>query len=291
MHKIGIIGAGKVGVSIGKCISEDDRYKLVGFYSRSKESANFAAKFTNSAKFINLEKLVEKSNILIITTPDDNISEMWGLVSNFNIQNKIICHCSGSLSSEIFFDISSKGAHGCSLHPMMAISSKDKSYKDLKNAFFTLEGEEKAVEVFEEIMIKFNNNYKVIKTADKTRYHMASVFISNFVIGLGNASISLLKEYGFEEKEALKAISFLAKSNLEKLIEAGPKEALTGPIERNDIGTVKKHLSSLNLEEDKDIDSIYRSLSLELVKIASEKNRDREYGELINLLKKEVVVK
>ncbi|WAW14910.1 Rossmann-like and DUF2520 domain-containing protein [Peptostreptococcus equinus] len=286
MHKIGIIGAGKVGVSIGKSISEDENYKLVGFYSRTKESSNFAAKFTNSAKFINLEKLVEKCNILIITTPDDKISEMWSLVSQFNIQNKIICHCSGSLSSEIFFDISSKGAYGCSLHPMMAINSKDKSYKDLKNAFFTLEGEKNAIDVMQDILIKFNNNYKIIKTSDKTKYHMASVFVSNFVTGLANVSANLLKDYGFNEKEAINAFSFLARANIENLLSSDPKSALTGPIERNDIGIVRKHLISLNEKSLENVENIYRGLSIELVKIASEKHKDRDYKELTNLLKK-----
>lgn len=287
MYKVGIIGAGKVGISVGLYFFNTDEFEISGYYSKSLDSIKYASKVTNSAQFNNLEKLVNKSDILIITTPDDSISEVWEKVSHFNIQNKIICHCSGSLSSEIFFDISSKGAHGCSLHPLMAISSKENSYKDMNNTFFTLEGDKKAIEVIEKLLISKNNQYKIIHTMDKTKYHLASVFLSNLVLSLGNISLGLLEEYGFDEKDALNAFSSLAIGNLKNFFEKGVVDSITGPVERNDIGTIENHLKSISSDNYIDVDKIYRLLSLEIIKVAEKKNKDRDYKNLKGLLRKE----
>lgn len=287
MYKVGIIGAGKVGISVGLYFFNTDEFEISGYYSKSLDSIKYASKVTNSAQFNNLEKLVNKSDILIITTPDDSISEVWEKVSHFNIQNKIICHCSGSLSSEIFFDISSKGAHGCSLHPLMAISSKENSYKDMNNTFFTLEGDKKAIEVIEKLLISKNNQYKIIHTMDKTKYHLASVFLSNLVLSLGNISLGLLEEYGVDEKDALNAFSSLAIGNLKNFFEKGVVDSITGPVERNDIGTIENHLKSISSDNYIDVDKIYRLLSLEIIKVAEKKHKDRDYKNLKGLLRKE----
>lgn len=287
MYKVGIIGAGKVGISVGLYFFNTNEFEISGYYSKSLDSIKYASKMTNSAQFNNLEKLVNKSDILIITTPDDSISEVWEKVSHFNIQNKIICHCSGSLSSEIFFDISSKGAHGCSLHPLMAISSKENSYKDMNNTFFTLEGDKKAIEVIEKLLISKNNQYKIIHTMDKTKYHLASVFLSNLVLSLGNISLGLLEEYGFDEKDALNAFSSLAIGNLKNFFEKGVVDSITGPVERNDIGTIENHLKSISSDNYIDVDKIYRLLSLEIIKVAEKKHKDRDYKNLKGLLRKE----
>lgn len=286
MYNIGIIGAGKVGVSLGRYLSGLDYTNLVGYYSRSLDSSAYAAKVTNSGKFTSMEKLVEKSNVILITTPDDQISEIWSTISKFSIQNKIVCHCSGSLSSEIFFDISSKGASGCSMHPILAISSKENSYKDLSSAFFTLEGQDKAIEFFSRVLDSKRNKYKVLSKTEKTKYHISSVFISNLIIAMGNISIKLLGDYDFSQEEALDALKSLAVGNMDKFFVRGPQDALTGPVERNDLGTVEKHLKALSDDKYENVEKIYRLLSLELVGIAKEKNCDRDYSKMQNLLLK-----
>ena len=51
--KIGIIGAGKVGCSMGKYFVENG-IPVAGFYSRHQESAEQAATFTKTEKFDSL---------------------------------------------------------------------------------------------------------------------------------------------------------------------------------------------------------------------------------------------
>ena len=288
MEKIGIIGAGKVGVSLGRCWSGLEGLDLIGYYSRTKESSEYAAQLTNSISFDGLKDLVYKCNVIIIASPDDSIGDIWRQISIFNVQNKIIAHCSGSLSSEIFFDSSKLGASVCSLHPVLAVSSKEDSYKDLKKAFFTLEGDQVAVDFFAKILDIQKNPYKIIRSCDKTKYHISTVFMSNLIVAISNIASDLLRSYDFTEEEALLALSSLAKNNMENVFEKGLVSSLTGPVERNDTNTVTRHLRSLESQgQEGKLGQIYRLLSLELVKIAQIKNSNRNYEGMRKILSKE----
>ena len=71
--------------------------------------------------------------------------------------------------------------------------------------------------------------------------------------------------------------------NAENIVQNGPEKALTGPVERNDVQTVRHHLESLGKDLTKR--EVYRLLSLELTKIAQEKHWQRNYTQMKEVLK------
>lgn len=80
---------------------------------------------------------------------------------------------------------------------------------------------------------------------DKIKYHGAAAIASNLVVGLIGLSEELLKQCGFDEKSAHNALAPIIKGNVKHIVEEGVVEALTGPIERCDVSTVRKHMSVL----------------------------------------------
>ncbi len=121
--KFGFIGAGKVGFSLGKYLKENN-INVIGYYSKSQHSAKEAAIFTNTKHYSSLEDLIKNSDAIFITTSDNQISSVWNEIKRLPIKEKLICHCSGSISSDIFSNINNLGAYGYSIHPMFAISDK-----------------------------------------------------------------------------------------------------------------------------------------------------------------------
>lgn len=277
--RIGFIGAGKVGFSLGKYFLLN-KYKISGYFNRNVKEALNAAKFTNSLCFKNLNEIVDKSDILFLTVSDSVISDIWKLISEFNIEDKIICHCSGLLSSSIFSEANKKRCGVCSVHPLLAVSGKYDSYKNLKKAFFTVEGDKFSVEVISEILRKCGNQFKVIEDKSKIKYHLAASISSNLVIALSKISIETLEQCGFSENEAISALAPLMIENVKNIFEKGVKNALTGPVERCDINTIKSHISAL--ENDELI--IYKLLSKKLSAIAKEKNSGINYDSLNKIL-------
>ena len=275
--RIGFIGAGKVGFSLGKYLSVNGM-TLSGYFSRSRSSAEEAAEFTDSAVFDSPCELLAESDVIFITVPDGTISSVFSQLKGCGISGKTICHCSGAMTeNEAFGELSSLGAYGCSIHPLFPVSSKYESYKELKDAFFCLEGDTEAVETWKELFTGFGNPVRVISGDTKKEYHAACAISSNLVCALAAESIGLMEKCGFSEEEALAALSPLAVANIKKVFSAGPVNALTGPVERCDISTVKKHLDCLPEGHGKEM---YRAVSLRLTDTAAKKHPDTDYSEM-----------
>lgn len=279
--EIGIVGAGRVGCSIGKYLKEHGA-AVAGYYSKSRESVEFAATFTNTAAFPSLEELVEAVSMIFITTPDDEIRPVWEKIAGQPIRGKIICHFSGSLSSVVFSGREQAGASGCSVHPMYAFSSKETSWQQLNQVLFTMEGDSHALDRVDLVLAQAGIRHFVIDSAKKERYHAAASMVSNMMIGLYQMSIDMLQDCGFEEAAARLLVEPLVRNNIENLLATSPEQALTGPIERNDVETVRKHLAVLTEEERE----VYTSLAQKLVGTARRKNPDKEYGEILKVIEK-----
>lgn len=277
---IGIIGAGKVGVSVGRYL-KDNNIQIAGFYDIDCDNAAFAAQFTETDCFSELKELVMVSDTLFITTPDAVIGSVWDCIkNNMSVQNKIVCHFSGALSSDVFTDSQSTGASVCSIHPMLAFSDKLTSYRIPANTFFALEGDETAVSALKSLFESLGNTVCCIDKSKKSLYHTAASVLSNELVAVLDMGYSLLEECGFSRDEAVKATHNLVLGNVNSVLENGCVKALTGPVERNDLQTVKKHVESLKGEDRQ----IYILLAKHLVKLAKVKNEDRDYSELSEFL-------
>ena len=183
-------------------------------------------------------------------------------------------------SKDAFPEINEYGAEGTSVHPLFPVSSKYESYKAIGDAFFCIEGDR--ADEWSRILSDMGNPVRIIESDIKIKYHAACVAASNLVCGLIAESTELLTQCGFSEKEALEALKPLAVSNLNRIFASDPVTALTGPVERNDVSTVKKHLDALGEGTDAEI---YRSLSLKLTEMAEKRHSGADYSEMRSLLK------
>lgn len=278
--KIGIIGAGRVGCSIGKYLVEQG-FAVAGYYSKSKKSVEEAATFTNTSAISSLEEIVELCDVIWIATPDSEIASVWESIQKLSVRDKILCHFSGSLSSVVFSNRDGKGIKACSIHPMYAFNQKFTSYQQLNNVLFTMEGDDEAVFAMKFLFEKMGNTVYVISPEQKTRYHAAAVMASNLIIGLYQMSLDMLADCGFDEHTAKRLLGPLVRDNVFNMLEQPLEEALTGPVERGDADTVKGHISVLTPQEK----NVYLALSERLVDIAGRKNPERNYGELMDILK------
>lgn len=272
---IGFIGCGKVGFSLGKYFSIKG-ITLSGYYSKCYTDAKEASEFTNSKAYKNINELVKDSSMIFITTPDDSIHEVSQNLSNLNLTNKIICHTSGSLTSSIFSNINNSDAFAYSIHPIFPFSDKYNSYKNLQSAYFSIEGPESHIHELKDFIQSLGNNAFVINKKDKALYHLASVTVSNLVLSLINIGCSYLSQCGLSENNALEALLPLIQNNIDNIKTKGFPSALTGPIERNDLGTVKHHITAIPKSDA----PLYKNLSLRLLHLSEKKHKDRDYKKL-----------
>lgn len=277
--KVGFIGAGKAGFSLGKYFKEKG-LSVSGYYSIPEKDAIEAARFTNTDFFSSAGDLVFFSDIIFITTPDSEIKGVWQEIKEYDISEKTICHVSGALGADVFTDESKGADKRCSLHPLLAFSSRKESWKELEHATFSIEGTEEGKDSLLRITKELENEVINLGSEKKAEYHLASVMASNAVVAMFDMAVRCFLDCGFSEASARKALRSLFEANAHNVALKGAKAALTGPCERGDAETVKKHFKYL----DGDDRELYKLISLRLVKIAEKKNPEKDYKDLKKLL-------
>lgn len=284
VNNVGFIGAGKVGFSLGKYL-QNHGVNVTGYYSKTLSSAQLAADFTKTKTYASIKQIVGDNDTLFVTVPDGAIADVWDYMRNLDIKDKNICHCSGSIASTAFFDAQNKGAFAYSVHPLYAINDKYNSWKDLSKAYFAIEGSAGHLAQLKAIFEHAGNTVIAMDTAKKPLYHASAVMASNLVTSLFDLSSQMLVKCGFDKDNAVKALLPLILGNVNNIKNAGVSNALTGPVERNDISTVEKHLQVFLQNDEPAVQELYKLLSQNLIKLSRAKYPERDYTKLREVVK------
>ncbi len=270
--KISVLGAGRVGVSLGWLLAHQ-KLPFAGIYSRSTSSSEKAIKFIKKGQvFRKLKLLIESSHIILIAVNDEEIKNVVrDILKVCPCGGKIFIHTSGLLPSSVLSPLSSHGAHIASMHPLLTIPSPKIGIKSIKGSYFALEGKKKALFEAEELVKLIGGKSFVIAENMKSRYHLAACFLSNYIVALSDLALDLLTDKCFTKNEWLTLFSPLMEATARSLAREGIPNALTGPIARGDLSTIRKHMDLLK-ELPRDTQNLHRILSQRALKIALQKN-------------------
>ena len=278
--RVGFIGAGRVGCTLGKFMKLHNT-EVTGYWSRTAEHAKKAAEFTDTLYYEDVNDLICESDAVFITVSDNSISEVFSSLDKEKLRGRVIAHTSGACDSSVLTDSEIYGFYGYSIHPLYAVNDRFTSYINFQNAFITIEGDNRKIDLVTGLFRDMGIKVAVISAENKVRYHAAAVFASNMVCGLMGEAENILQSCGFSEEEAGEALKGLFVDNARGIADKGAGEQLTGPIERNDTDTVKKHLMAFSDEEKK----IYCGASLAVLRLAEKKHPERDYSVMEKLLK------
>ena len=290
--RVGFVGAGKVGTALGE-LFRSCGIAVSGYSSLLAEDARAAAEKTVSDAYADAAEVVEASDVIFFTVPDDEISNAWkSLVASYGaaacdaLFGKIVCHCSGALPAAVLADAAEYGAKAASVHPLFAISGGGSAQAKIGTALFTLEGDESALATVSVLLDVCGVHHREIASSDKPLYHAAAVCASNLAVGLFASAQTMLERCGFGADEARGALRSLFVGNCESIAERGPVDALTGPIERNDAETVVGHLMAFREDPTllKERDA-YTALSRVVVEVAAAKHPERDYSHIAEILR------
>jgi predicted short-subunit dehydrogenase-like oxidoreductase (DUF2520 family) len=100
---------------------------------------------------------------------------------------------------------------------------------------------------------------------DRAAYHAAAVFVSNDVVAAMAAASRAWTLAGLPAGEARGALSSLLTASAAAIAERPLTEALTGPVARGDVETIRGHLAAL--ESEPELQALYRGLAAELLRL------------------------
>ena len=269
--QIAVIGAGRVSYSlVGALVKSSLNVSLI--VSRKVISAKTLARRLRIKNFSSdLHSLTPDLKIFFLSVPDNQISIVAKDISklNLNFGNSIFIHLSGAEDISVLNALKRKGAYTASFHIMQTFP--DKKIFNLKNSYVAIETSNKKVESFLfGVAKKLKLNPFRISSQNKIYYHLAGVYSSNFLVANQYYTKKLFDRThsGINYKSVFNPISEMTLKNIK---EKDVQNAVSGPVARGDIKTVKKHLSAL--KNDKILRSNYILQSLTLLELLRKRDK------------------
>ncbi len=270
---ISIIGPGKVGTALG-ILAAHAGLRVVAVGARDIAKAKEAAKkICKDAHACSPTKAASLGKLVLLTVSDDAIAQVCDELAKAGAfkQGSAVVHCSGALESEILSSARDKcGCYIGSLHPMQTFPSVEAGVENFPGTYCFCEGDNEAVCMMEKFVAAIGGQFATIQPGIKAIYHAAGVMSCNYITALMAAAIDLAKKAGAEEQAARQSLSMLAKATIENIASVGPAEALTGPVARGEVATLKRHLEALG-GCDENLIQAYKSMGKLTIDLAIKK--------------------
>lgn len=224
-----------------------------------------------------------RSDLFLISTPDDALKpaamQLAQLIARSAADRtqrpRVALHTSGATSSGILSPLTSEGFAIGSMHPLVSIADAAKAREPFRGAHFCIEGEHAAARVARGLVHDLGGHSFTIPAEAKPLYHAAAALSSGHVVALVDVAIEMLEVCGLSRRRAQEILAPLLASTVVNLTLKTPAKALTGPLARGDIATIRKHLKAMKSKQLNDATQFYGMLGLRILRLAETTNQDR----------------
>lgn len=257
-----IIGYGRVGQSL-RLLAERLDATVVATWNRTKEAARRACVDSPNPHWGQLpdalEDVLDEPCVIWLTVVDQAILPVFETIEPFVSPGSMIVHTSGSHPSTL---LSGHTEHpAASLHPLQAISEPETAVERFQRTFWTIEGDDRAVDVLTPFLAPAGIEPTRIKPDQKTLYHASAVVSANLLVSLMDAAISIAESTDIDRPTARAMLVELAESSLDNLASQPAADALTGPAARGDTDVIDAHRRALDDLDDDTLIDIYDVLT------------------------------
>ena len=245
-NTIAILGLGKVGTAIGFLLRSAG-YTIVAVASRSAASLNQGSIYTGGEPYTNFSEAASRAEIIFITTSDDAIASVCEKIAAEGgiTPGNIVIHMSGVGGLDLLGEARRCGAYTASIHPLQSFADVDGAIKNIPGSTFGITTVDEIKEFTIQIVKDLGGIPFFISDTDKPLYHAAACIASNYLTTMIHMVEVIYQSLGLNHKDAMNAFWPLVKGTLKNIKEQGSVQALTGPIARGDMGTLRKHLEVL----------------------------------------------
>ncbi len=262
---IGVIGAGRLGSALAHALLAAGR-PLDAVASRTRANADELAAGLPFVAAVEIGELVGSSDVVFLAVPDDSIEEVAGSLA-WRPEQAVV-HLSGGSDLGVLAAVTEAGGVAACLHPLQTFPG-DETPAAARARFSGIacgiDAPEPLDSVLAGIVEALGGTSFRLEGVDRAAYHAAAVFVSNDVVAAMAAATRAWSLAGLPEGEARSALSTLLSASAAAIAERPLTEALTGPVARGDVETVRRHLAAL--ESEPELWALYRALGAELLRL------------------------
>lgn len=254
---IGFIGSGRAATALATSLGRRWHQLLVAH--RGGSSAQLAGRLGAGAR--SPIDVLRQADITILAVPDGQVAGLARQLADalaeaeFDGAGRVVVHLAGSLGVEVLAALAGRGYEVACMHPLQVLSG----WRIPPGTRFAVEGSAAGLQVVGRLVRDLNGIELELPAGARPAYHAAAVVAANLGMALLAEAVDLMAAAGIDRAEALSGLTGLQRGGLEASLDKGLPAALTGPVVRGDVDTVRTHLEVLR--DDPELLAAYRAVS------------------------------
>jgi predicted short-subunit dehydrogenase-like oxidoreductase (DUF2520 family) len=246
----------------------------------SRDSVKRAAALLPGVPLQPPDQVVAGADLALLAVPDDVLPGLVrGLAAAGSFRpGQIVVHTSGSHGIALLAPAAEHGVLPLALHPVMTFTGRTEDVARLAGCSVGVTAtadDEAAWSVGEALVVEMGSEPVRIGEEVRPLYHAALAHGANHLVTLVRDCVDTLENAGISPADRL--IAPLLSAALDNSLRHGDR-ALTGPVARGDVETVRTHLRELTAA-DPDLAATYRVLAARTARRAAAAGLLSEYAE------------
>ncbi len=190
------------------------------------------------------DEVIAAADFVLLSVPDDALRPLVAGLADTGAwrEGQLVAHTSGAQGIGVLDPAAARGVLALALHPVMTFAGRPEDVDRLLGATFGVTAPDELRPVAESLVVEMGGEPVWVPESARPLYHAALSIGSNHLVTLVNDALSLLGGAGVESSEQLLAPLLSASlDNVLRLRDA----ALTGPVARGDVATLRRHRGAL----------------------------------------------
>jgi predicted short-subunit dehydrogenase-like oxidoreductase (DUF2520 family) len=245
--RINLVGAGRVGQTLGRLLAQHGGYQIQDVLTRGAESAAAAVTFMGAGRAITQLADSRPADLWLLAVPDGQIAVAAQALANSPSAKTpaLAFHCSGALCASELAALQVTGWQIASAHCLLSFAQPAVALTQFAGTPCALEGDASAVEILRGLFARLGAQCFDLAAADKLLYHAGAVFATNFLPVLQDLAEQLWQQAHMPPELTQQLRARLLHNAVNNIVQLGPQGALTGPAARGDTSLVSQQAQAL----------------------------------------------
>src|SRR6478736_5113106 len=243
MAHIGVVGAGRVGAVLSAALRSAG-HDVVAAAGDSAASLHRIETLLPGVRHAKPTDVARSCDLLLLTVPDDMLENVVTQLAGAGAirEGQVVCHTSGRHGLAVLASATEIGARPIAMHPAMTFTGTERDLDRLTGCVFGMTAGDAEREYAESLVADLRGIPLWVPESKRTLYHAGLAHGANHLVTLVSQAMELLAASGAEDPAA--TLRPLLTAALDNALDQGDA-ALTGPIVRGDVETVRAHVADL----------------------------------------------
>ncbi|MDP3893996.1 Rossmann-like and DUF2520 domain-containing protein [Nocardioides sp.] len=244
---VGVVGAGRVGAVLAAALRAAG-HTVVAVAGESDASRGRAAALLPGVPVAKPSAVARACDLLLLTVPDDMLANVATMLSASGAitEGQYVVHTSGRHGLDVLAEATAVGARPVALHPAMTFTGTDVDLPRLAGCVFGVTAGPAERDVTAALVDDLGGRAMWVPEEKRTLYHASLAHGANHLVTLVTEALEMLAAAGADDPAISPADTLrpLLTAALDNALAQGDA-ALTGPIVRGDVNTVRAHVADL----------------------------------------------